>query len=1243
MSKLYEGLRNLYPVSKTLRFELKPQGKTAEWIEKKGLVKEDYKKAEDSVIIKQCIDRYHKFFIEKSLQDFKIDETLLNEYFELYTKQNKSEKEVKTMQSMETFMRKHIVERMKSFDEYKALTAATPKELLEKYLPMLASEEEKKIIESFKGFATYFTGFQENRLNMYSSEEKSTAIAYRLINQNLDKFIRNIQSFEKVKAGPMADLFRGISEELKNVLHGSDIADAFSMEYFNLTLTQRGIDEYNTLIGGIKPEDGKPQIKGLNNYINEFNQKNPHSRLPKLQPLYKQILSDRNNFSFIIDKFETDKEVLDVLTQFLLSKENDDSPAMVDVLERQKTLIGEIEKYDLRKIYVRTGSSLSGINTISQAIYGDYSKIQQYLKDDYDQGFDEKQRTRKSYEEKKKSFFNNLKAIEIDRLEAVIEKNSGEKQIITSYLKNESERLYMSIMKKIQEARPLFDGRYLSEDLIQDDVAVEKIKGVMDGLKSWQNFSSALSSSGIEDDIDNVFYGEFEQYNERLQSVTALYNKIRNYLTRKPYKTEKIKLNFENATLLHGWDLSKETDNTAILMERSGKFYLGIMDKKHNRIFRDVEESVEEDSYCKMEYKLLPGPNKMLPKVIFPKKSKGPLEPSEEILRIKEEETFKKGDNFNIADCRKLIDFYKEAIDKYEEWSVYNFKFSDTEEYNDISDFYREVEKQGYKVSFKRISAAYIDRQVEEGNLYLFQIYNKDFSEYSNGKPNLHTLYWKMLFDETNLRNPIYKLNGEAEVFYRKGSIERKVTHPANVPIDNKNPDTAKKKEKSVFAYDLIKDRRFTEDKFQFHVPITMNFINRGISKINTSVNEKIHDADEIYCIGIDRGERHLLYYSVINSKGQIVEQGSLNRIDNVDYRNLLEAREKDRDSARKNWKNINNIKELKEGYLSQTVHKLTQLMIRYNAVLVLEDLNAGFKNSRIKVEKQVYQKFEKAMIDKTNYLVDKQTAVNKEGGLLKAYQLTNEFESFSKMGKQNGIMFYVPAWMTSKIDPTTGFANMFYSNQLKYESVEKSKNFFSLFETIRYNEEDNYFELTFDYEKFNNRSAGKVHRWTVCTYGERLETFRNPEKNSQWDTRQINLTDRFKSLLEEYHIEYHDKEIKDALITGKNLDKNFYERLYALFRLILQMRNSKTGSETDFMLSSVKNKYGYFYDSRKSEVAHMLPDNADANGAYNIARKGLMVVEKIRVLDKDKIKNIKWKDLTITQEEWLSYAQEHN
>lgn len=533
------------------------------------------------------------------------------------------------------------------------------------------------------------------------------------------------------------------------------------------------------------------------------------------------------------------------------------------------------------------------------------------------------------------------------------------------------------------------------------------------------------------------------------------------------------------------------------------------------------------------------------------------------------------------------------------------------------------------------VSVAYIDKLVNEGEMYLFQIYNKDFSEYSKGTPNMHTLYWKALFDDRNLVDMVYKLNGQAELFYRKKSLDSiRPTHPANQPIKNKNKNN--KKKESLFEYDLVKDRRYTVDKFMFHVPITMNFKNAGLEKINQQVREYLQQADDTHIIGIDRGERHLLYLVVIDMHGNIKEQFSLNEIVNecsgntyhTNYHALLDAREEERLNARRSWQTIESIKELKEGYLSQVIHRITQLMVKYHAIVVLEDLSMGFMRGRQKVEKQVYQKFEKMLIDKLNYLVDKKVDVSQPGGLLNAYQLTNKFESFQSSEKQSGFVFYIPAWNTSKIDPVTGFVNLL---DTRYQNVEKARAFFSKFDAIRYNKDKDWFEFGVDYDNFNKKAEGTMTKWTLCTQGVRICTFRNAEKNSQWDTQEVDLTTEMKSLFGQSQIDVNGN-LKEAICSQS--DKTFFMRLLHLLKLMLQMRNSITGTEIDYLVSPVADGNGNFYDSRKCDST--LPKNADANGAYNIARKGLMLLRQMKTAD-----NLTDVKFDMTNRTWLKFAQQ--
>lgn len=175
------------------------------------------------------------------------------------------------------------------------------------------------------------------------------------------------------------------------------------------------------------------------------------------------------------------------------------------------------------------------------------------------------------------------------------------------------------------------------------------------------------------------------------------------------------------------------------------------------------------------------------------------------------------------------------------------------------------------------------------------------------------------------------------------------------------------------------------------------------------------------------------------------------------------------------------------------------------------------------------------------------------------------------------------------------------------------------------------YFELELDYDKFHKRAEGTQTKWTLCTYGTRIKTFRNPENNNQWDNVEINLTEEFKKLFKQFGINLSG-DLQQAICA--QTEKSFFESLLRLLKLTLQMRNSITGTDVDYLLSPVQNAEGYFYDSRKGDKS--LPANADANGAYNIARKGLWVIQQIKQTPQGQKAK-----LSISNKEWLKFAQE--
>lgn len=240
-------------------------------------------------------------------------------------------------------------------------------------------------------------------------------------------------------------------------------------------------------------------------------------------------------------------------------------------------------------------------------------------------------------------------------------------------------------------------------------------------------------------------------------------------------------------------------------------------------------------------------------------------------------------------------------------------------------------------------------------------------------------------------------------------------------------------------------------------------------------------------------------------------------------------------------------------------------------------------------------------------------------------------------MGKQNGFIFYIPAWLTSKIDPATGFVNLL---KTKYVSIAESRNFISSFDRIYFDVSQNMFVFELDYTKFARTDVDYKKRWTLYSNGNRIRVFRNPRKNNEFDYEVVELTKAFQMLFEEHGVDYTAENLIEVLIQQD--EKQFYLSFMSIVSLMLQMRNSISGRvDVDYMISPVKDAKGNFYDSRMQENSDnaKLPQNADANGAYNIARKVLWAIEQFKESSFEEVDRTK---IAISNKEWLQYAQTH-
>lgn len=1247
--KKIDAFTNKYPLSKTIRFKLIPIGETYKFFQLNKMLEEDEERAEHYTVVKNLIDDYHRDFIGRAFAAFEQSASVgifadkVSSYAGLYRKADKDDKEKAALRKAEESLRKDVAKILSSAEGFDSLfKGELITEKLPDYLGRKGDRESKDIVERFKGFSTYFTGFFNNRKNIYLSEEKATAIAYRCINENLPKFLDNAKVFLYISEA-LPDALKNMNKDFYGI-YGTSVEDLFDIDYFPFVLSQSGIDRYNSVIGGYTCSNGT-KIKGLNEYVNLYNQSaNRTERIPKLKQLYKQVLSKKETISFIPEKFESDEALLSALKEFYACGEEKDGLPLEECACRIRDLFGKISEYDAKGIFVKNSLDLT---TVCAGAFGYFGAVQNAWNDEYDAKKQGKNKDSEKYIDARKKAFKSVESFCLSEIQKYGEKVNPDADV-TVWFHNTVTEKCETVIGNYKNAERLITEPYRApKKLCVNDDAIVTIKEALDAVKELEKFLMLLAGTGKEENKDEEFYGEFFELYDRIRQIDGLYDKVRNYMTQKPYKTDKIKLNFKNPQFLGGWDRNKESDYSSALLRKDGQYYLCIMNKDSKDVFKGVDyySDGEDEIYEKMIYKQIPNAAKYISsKQILPQN------PPKDIVEILKK---KKADNksLNDAEIRKFIEYCKSdflknyplLLDEFGK-NYFDFVFKESNEYKTLNEFFLDVEKQAYSMNFVNIRKDYVDSLVREGKIYLFRIYSKDFSEKSKGTPNLHTMYFKMLFDRENLRSGSIALNGGAEMFFRRASIKdgEKIIHPKDRPVKNKNPDN--KKAESVFSYDIIKDRRYTVDQFMLHLPITLNFTADGGSNLNLEVRKARKNHEDNYVIGIDRGERNLLYVCVINGQGKIVEQFSLNEIINAykentcktDYHALLEKREKERKESRENWKSVESIKELKEGYISQVVHRICQLVEKYDAVIAMEDLNSGFKRVRGgKFERSVYQKFEKMLIDKLNYFADKKKSPDEMGSVLHAYQLTKKFESFKSMGKQNGFVFYVPAYLTSKIDPTTGFADLLHP---RYESVAAAKDFIAKFDDIAYNREQDLFEFSFDYDRFPKAGADHRKKWTVCTYGKRIRTFRNAEKNNEWDNESVDLTAEFKKLFENHGLDYCS-DLKNRILTKDN--KDFYEGFIRLLALTLQMRNSVTGNtEIDYLISPVRNSSGKFYcsDDYKNDDSAKLPRDADANGAYNIARKALWVIEQFKSCrDDQELSSVK---LAISNAEWLEFAQ---
>jgi len=1374
-----------YSLSKTLRFELKPVGKDGELLDESQAsnllsdVRAKDKEIKDAYIaLKPVLDKIHEDVINESLNSEQAQKIDFSNYYEAYKNKTASK-------AVENSLRGEIV---KTFDEgvkpviKKAETDKKGKNIFKKkgikclseagilkyiknnidyFVSDKSSKDELlKHLDIFKGFFGYFSGYNQNRENYYAKEEKATAIATRVVHDNLPKFCDNCILFSQDKV-----IKRKNSKEIKTIpsrkeeylkayqyLKDSNkitqIKDAetgemieaypieekiFDISMFSKCLSQNGIEEYNKVIG---------HYNLLINLYNQARRNEPDfKKLAQFKTLFKQIGCGEKKGLFFEIKYDTKAQQ---------QKENKESSEILSLEEILETISESGRKYFEKPSNKEEGQTVyhfinwlknrqdwegvywskAAVGIISNKYFANWHA----LKDKLINGLQGKDKNVKgiyagiaTFKKKRDEQFKINDTVELSALFTFIDKEScqegwSELFFKESILKDEDRKFVID--EKLAPSQNIInlicnDIEILAEEFCSKSSEILELSDYKDDknklkIKEWLDRAKFLlwivkyfnvkerkvKGTPIDSELSNMLKSIL--YPDDVNWFNW-YDAIRNYLTKKPQddvKKNKLKLNFKKDNLLNGFvdSYTKNSDNATqygsylfrkkVIREdiTEYEYFLGISENcklfrchLQNEILSDDKSDFErleyyqaksttyfDSKYSKNKLKLVELIEELVDektqsdssldenaKKIKQRDGKGEITPSKLIKNIKKSKNFT-----NILFDTRLVSLLDQTICdliKHTETLserapqlkvIKNNNYSGYEGYEQIIQDLQDIAKNNkifnyFKISKQELKKAFDDKSKP---FYLFRISNQDLDYYTKpqknkkGIENLHTLFFRALMREYKNCNSVDM--GKGDVFYREAMKgKKKIIHCAKKPIYRRSDG----KTKSRFDHDIIKDKRFTKPKYHFHLSVLLNF-NSSQSDITELVNQKYVEDDDIRILGIDRGEKHLVYYSLIDNKGNIIEQDHFDVINKKNYlQTINEAADKRKDS-RQNWQEIGNIKNLKDGYISLVVHEIIEKMKDKGGnfkptFIVLEDLNPGFKRSRQKFEQQVYQKFELALAKKLNYLVDKNAAMGELGSVSNALQLTPPVTNYMDIEnkKQAGIMLYTRANYTSVTDPVTGWRKTIYLKKGSEDDIKKQ--IIDSFTEIKMDESGDY------YFQYTDNNSGKEWKLWSGKNGEPLERYRfkrGKDKNERI-IEPYNVKEMLDNLFKDFNKEKSLlTQINDSVQLSKISEKSSaWESLRFAIDLIQQIRNSgdvEKGQDDNFLQSPVRNSEGIHFDSclYKNQENAKLPKDADANGAYNIARKGLIMYEHIKWMysQSNKHKDSKL-DLFISDKEW--------
>lgn len=1228
----YEEFTKRKPVTKGIKFELIPYGRTAQTILEKGDRKYDEALYSALERLKPVIDSFIRDIASKALTGLEFDfepmyEAILDKNKKAFSKEEKALKKALDASFKKSFPKE--ISNASKINSAKFLQKSLRDYITQTTDKNINKDEALKDIDETKGCLSLFNKFLVSRETAIT-----TWIPERVI-ENLRIFAGNIPKIESLleEGGQLTE---GIEDELILMKTPS---------YYGQLLSQKDIDGYNTFIGGSANEKGI-MAKGLNSLINEHNieirsQKIDKKYLKTIQTLHKQVLFPSEK-KFVVTSISTDDEVREV-TKNVWQLFNDNAKKMETLLKEKAA------STDGDGIIIKGRS----IHTLSHLLTGEHNTITDRLANAAlaeinDMLSDQtlKPSMRRELEKRTEIIHNHIskKDYEMSELNEAFNEDKSilapSKTVFARYVdvftkQYATAKMYYKVLEggDIFEKRRIKGSRHVQEMLVDFYSSLTDIRETLNLIKAPEDDNRA----------DISFYNFFEEIYEEIRLSYKAENLVRNYITKseKDLSQEKQTCLGTPARFRTQWWNGEDNfaKDKATIIRHDGRYYYFILAGDSKPV--DIKESKESDADLLQLKKGAPSyltlPRAMFSKEVvnYFKNSKDnneytaddeyiidnasvirPVKITKEIFDIYNKGFFRKEAvaNEDITEEQyrqnliKLIDKYKEFTDAYIQYQKFNLEdLGDSDSYADIGEYFSDVDTHTSKFSWLKVEYKQIESLVEQGVAYLFLISNK-FLYTDKEQNNPYTKTFLSILSDNNIDKTTTLLCSNPAIYFRPALLERKPVHKKGSFLVNHRTEDGEPIPKSIYeaiykvknefsnvteaeikkADEYLKahkvrifkapiDRYYKQwymtDKY--FLQLTYNKNNEISDRYNDMLNDRVREAmeDGYNVISVARSTGDMVYVMVLDSEMNIIEEKSLNVIGGIDYYAMLHDASKEKLENKKAWIYDTESADLKAAYIDLAITEIINLARKYNAVIAVEGISDAVKDKYSFIDNQVFRAFEDRISQRLSDLAIKTIMDGRAGSMSNPLQLANHDGNTY----QDGILFYVNAAYTRGVDINSGFANIF--DLLKINSIASKRQFFSSMDNIIYT--GSAITFSFDYNNFAVKYNTNKTKWQITIEGDAVIYDKEKKKN-------ILISD----IVNELIIPKAGKTDLNKDLAPQMLSKDvpgvFVEELFRWFRYTLSGMHKKTNVNEEFYRSPI--------DGSKSNISHA--------AAFNLARK---------------------------------------